>query len=338
MSATAHLTENGDGTVLSISDLTVRFAGAPANVVDGVSFSVKRGKTLAIVGESGCGKSVTSMGLMGLLPTTAKVGASDSLLIDEALLGMSEERLLDVRGNRMAMIFQEPMTSLNPVFTIGEQIAESVMRHQGLSDKAARQRALDMLEKVRVPDARQRLDAYPHELSGGMRQRAMIAMALANDPALIIADEPTTALDVTIQAQILSLIANLQTETGTAMILITHDLGVVAEVADEVMVMYAGRVVESGPVKTLFDDPQHPYTIGLMGSMPSIGPREGRLATINGRVPTPAEMPGGCRFAGRCPFVIQQCRDERPPLLELSPGHFAACIRAPLEQHVGVSA
>ncbi|WP_439870312.1 ABC transporter ATP-binding protein [Pseudomonas syringae] len=338
MSATAHLTENGDGTVLSISDLTVRFAGAPANVVDGVSFSVKRGKTLAIVGESGCGKSVTSMGLMGLLPTTAKVGASDSLLIDEALLGMSEERLLDVRGNRMAMIFQEPMTSLNPVFTIGEQIAESVMRHQGLSDKAARQRALDMLEKVRVPDARQRLDAYPHELSGGMRQRAMIAMALANDPALIIADEPTTALDVTIQAQILSLIANLQTETGTAMILITHDLGVVAEVADEVMVMYAGRVVESGSVKTLFDDPQHPYTIGLMGSMPSIGPREGRLATINGRVPTPAEMPGGCRFAGRCPFVIQQCRDERPPLLELSPGHFAACIRAPLEQHVGVSA
>ncbi|MCH5551630.1 ABC transporter ATP-binding protein [Pseudomonas syringae pv. syringae] len=338
MSATAHLTENGDGTVLSISDLTVRFAGAPANVVDGVSFSVKRGKTLAIVGESGCGKSVTSMGLMGLLPTTAKVGASDSLLIDEALLGMSEERLLDVRGNRMAMIFQEPMTSLNPVFTIGEQIAESVMRHQGLSDKAARQRALDMLEKVRVPDARQRLDAYPHELSGGMRQRAMIAMALANDPALIIADEPTTALDVTIQAQILSLIANLQTETGTAMILITHDLGVVAEVADEVMVMYAGRVVESGPVKTLFDDPQHPYTIGLMGSMPSIGPRESRLATINGRVPTPAEMPSGCRFAGRCPFVIQQCRDERPPLLELSPGHFAACIRAPLEQHVGVSA
>lgn len=335
MSTTASTT---DHAVLSVSDLTVRFAGAPANVVDGVSFSVKRGKTLAIVGESGCGKSVTSMGLMGLLPATAKVGARDSLLIDEALLGMSEERLLDVRGNRMAMIFQEPMTSLNPVFTIGEQIAESVIRHQGLSDKDARQRALEMLEKVRVPDARQRLDAYPHELSGGMRQRAMIAMALANDPALIIADEPTTALDVTIQAQILSLIANLQTETGTAMILITHDLGVVAEVADDVMVMYAGRVVESGPVKTLFDDPQHPYTIGLMGSMPSIGPREGRLATINGRVPTPAEMPSGCRFAGRCPFVIQQCRDERPPLLELSPGHFAACIRAPLEQHVGVSA
>lgn len=334
MSTTTQATD----TVLSVSNLTVCFAGAPANVVDGVSFSVQRGKTLAIVGESGCGKSVTSMALMGLLPDTAKIAARMSALLDEALLGMPDERLLDVRGNRMAMIFQEPMTSLNPVFTIGEQIAESVIRHQGLSARDARQRALQMLEKVRVPDAAQRLDAYPHELSGGMRQRAMIAMALANDPALIIADEPTTALDVTIQAQILSLIANLQAETGTAMILITHDLGVVAEVADDVMVMYAGRVVESGPVKTLFDDPQHPYTIGLMGSMPSIGPREGRLATINGRVPTPAQMPTGCRFAGRCPFVIQACREARPPLLELSPGHFAACIRAPLEQHMGVSA
>ncbi|MFL7962181.1 ABC transporter ATP-binding protein [Pseudomonas kielensis] len=334
MSTTTQATD----TVLSVSNLTVCFADAPANVVDGVSFSVQRGKTLAIVGESGCGKSVTSMALMGLLPDTAKIAARTSALLDEALLGMPDERLLDVRGNRMAMIFQEPMTSLNPVFTIGEQIAESVIRHQGLSAKDARRRALQMLEKVRVPDAAQRLDAYPHELSGGMRQRAMIAMALANDPALIIADEPTTALDVTIQAQILSLIANLQAETGTAMILITHDLGVVAEVADDVMVMYAGRVVESGPVKTLFDDPQHPYTIGLMGSMPSIGPREGRLATINGRVPTPAQMPTGCRFAGRCPFVIQACREARPPLLELSPGHFAACIRAPLEQHMGVSA
>ncbi len=334
MSTTTQATD----TVLSVSNLTVCFAGAPANVVDGVSFSVQRGKTLAIVGESGCGKSVTSMALMGLLPDTAKIAARMSALLDEALLGMPDERLLDVRGNRMAMIFQEPMTSLNPVFTIGEQIAESVIRHQGLSARDARQRALQMLEKVRVPDAAQRLDAYPHELSGGMRQRAMIAMALANDPALIIADEPTTALDVTIQAQILSLIANLQAETGTAMILITHDLGVVAEVADDVMVMYAGRVVESGPVKTLFDDPQHPYTIGLMGSMPSIGPREGRLATINGRVPTPAQMPTGCRFAGRCPFAIQACREARPPLLELSPGHFAACIRAPLEQHMGVSA
>jgi peptide/nickel transport system ATP-binding protein len=329
---------NPQAPVLSVDNLSVRFKGAPANVVDGVSFAVMPGKTLAIVGESGCGKSVTSMALMGLLPDTATVGANASSLLAEPLLGMPAERLLNVRGNRMAMIFQEPMTSLNPVFTLGDQIGESVMRHQGLSRKEARQRALQMLEKVRVPDALQRLDAYPHELSGGMRQRAMIAMALANDPALIIADEPTTALDVTIQAQILALVANLQAETGTSMILITHDLGVVAEVADEVLVMYAGQVVESGSVKTLFDDPQHPYTIGLMGSMPSIGPREGRLATINGRVPTPVEMPSGCRFAGRCPFVIGACRQARPPLVEVSPGHFAACIRVPLEQHVGVIA
>jgi len=329
---------NPQAPVLSIDNLSVRFKGTPANVVDGVSFAVQPGKTLAIVGESGCGKSVTSMALMGLLPNTATVSASASNLLGEALLGMPAERLLNVRGNRMAMIFQEPMTSLNPVFTLGDQIGESVMRHQGLSRKEARRHALRMLEKVRVPDAAQRLDAYPHELSGGMRQRAMIAMALANNPALIIADEPTTALDVTIQAQILALVASLQAETGTSMILITHDLGVVAEVADEVMVMYAGQVVESGSVKTLFDDPQHPYTIGLMGSMPSIGPREGRLATINGRVPTPAQMPSGCRFAGRCPFVIGACRQARPPLVEVSPGHFAACIRVPLEQHVGVSA
>jgi peptide/nickel transport system ATP-binding protein len=324
--------------VLSVSDLTIRFKGAPANVVDGVSFSVQPGQTLAIVGESGCGKSVTSMALMGLLPDTAEVTASASDLLGEPLLGMPADRLLNLRGNRMAMIFQEPMTSLNPVFTIGDQIAESVLRHQGLSQADARRRALQMLEKVRVPDAEQRLDAYPHELSGGMRQRAMIAMALANDPALVIADEPTTALDVTIQAQILALTGNLQAETGTSMILITHDLGVVAEVADEVIVMYAGQVVESGSVKALFDDPQHPYTIGLMGSMPSIGPREGRLATINGRVPTPAEMPSGCRFAGRCPFVIEACRQARPPLRVLGEGHRAACIRAPLEQHLGASA
>lgn len=324
--------------VLSIDNLSVRFKGAPANVVDGVSFAVQAGKTLAIVGESGCGKSVTSMALMGLLPDTATVQASSSSLLGEALLTLPDERLLDVRGNRMAMIFQEPMTSLNPVFTIGDQIAESVARHQGLSPKNARQRALQMLEKVRVPDAAQRLDAYPHELSGGMRQRAMIAMALANNPKLIIADEPTTALDVTIQAQILALVSTLQAETGTAMILITHDLGVVAEVADDVMVMYAGQVVESGSVNALFDDPQHPYTIGLMGSMPSIGPREGRLATINGRVPTPAEMPSGCRFAGRCPFVLAACRETRPPLLEVSSGHFAACLRVPLEQHLGETA
>jgi peptide/nickel transport system ATP-binding protein len=303
-----------------------------------VSFSVQPGHTVAIVGESGCGKSVTSMALMGLLPPNARVSAAASSLLGQPLVGAPDAQLLELRGNRLAMIFQEPMTSLNPVFTIGDQIAESVMRHQRLSAGQARLRALSMLEKVRVPDAAQRLDAWPHELSGGMRQRAMIAMALANDPALIIADEPTTALDVTIQAQILSLISQLQRETGTAMILITHDLGVVAEVADEVLVMYAGRVVESGTVGDLFDDPQHPYTIGLMGSMPSVGPRHGRLATIHGRVPAPAEMPEGCRFASRCPFAVAACREARPPLREITEGHRVACIRAPLEQHVGVSA
>ncbi|WP_286790434.1 MULTISPECIES: ABC transporter ATP-binding protein [unclassified Pseudomonas] len=325
-------------SVLSIRNLTVRFKGAAANVVDGLSFDIAPGRTLAIVGESGCGKSVTSMALMGLLPDSAQVHADTSTFLNEPLLVMTEQRRLDVRGNRLAMIFQEPMTSLNPAFTIGDQITESVVRHQSLSPQQARRRALEMLEKVRIPAAAQRLEAFPHELSGGMRQRAMIAMALANDPALIIADEPTTALDVTIQAQILSLIANLQAETGTAMMLITHDLGVVAEVADDVAVMYAGQVVESGPVTALFDDPQHPYTIGLMGSMPSMGPREDRLATIAGRVPTPAEMPSGCRFASRCPFVIQACRADRPPLREITPGHLAACIRTPLEQHLGVSA
>ncbi|MFV1939770.1 MULTISPECIES: ABC transporter ATP-binding protein [Pseudomonas] len=325
-------------SVLSIRNLTVRFKGAAANVVDGLSLDIAPGRTLAIVGESGCGKSVTSMALMGLLPDSAQVHADTSTFLGEPLLAMTEQRRLDVRGNRLAMIFQEPMTSLNPAFTIGDQITESVARHQNLSPQQARRRALEMLEKVRIPAAAQRLEAFPHELSGGMRQRAMIAMALANDPALIIADEPTTALDVTIQAQILSLIANLQAETGTAMMLITHDLGVVAEVADDVAVMYAGQVVESGPVTALFDDPQHPYTIGLMGSMPSMGPREDRLATIAGRVPTPAEMPSGCRFASRCPFVIQACRADRPPLREITPGHLAACIRTPLEQHLGVSA
>ncbi|TCQ92622.1 ABC transporter ATP-binding protein [Pseudomonas sp. JUb52] len=324
--------------VLVVDDLSVRFAGAPAAVVEGLNFTVRPGRTLALVGESGCGKSVTSMALMGLLPPTARIQARQASFMGEDLLTMPETRRRDLRGDRLAMVFQEPMTSLNPAFSVGEQLMETVLRHRGGSQATARQRALEMLEKVRVPAAAQRLAAYPHELSGGMRQRVMIAMALANDPALIIADEPTTALDVTIQAQILELIAGLQAETGSAMILITHDLGVVAEVADEMAVMYAGRVVESGPVAQLFDDPQHPYTIGLMGSMPSLGPRMGRLATIAGRVPTPAEMPAGCRFASRCPFVLDACRLAPPPLVELARGQQVACIRAPLEQHLETSA
>jgi peptide/nickel transport system ATP-binding protein len=332
--------DGGTGTeikadiVLAVESLSIRFDGLPVDIVDGISFRVGKGRTLAIVGESGCGKSLTSLALMGLLPPKARVTSGKVLFQDSDLLGETTRQLTDLRGNSLAMIFQEPMTSLNPAFTIGDQIAETVMRHRSVSRSAARARALEMLELVRIPAAKERLTNYPHQLSGGMRQRAMIAMALANDPQLLIADEPTTALDVTIQAQILALVARLQHETGTAMILITHDLGVVAEVADEVAVMYAGRIVESAPVAAIFEDPQHPYTIGLMGSMPALGRRGGRLATIPGTVPLPAEMPVGCRFSTRCPFVEDRCRVERPPLDVLAAGHRVACFKAPLESHV----
>jgi peptide/nickel transport system ATP-binding protein len=327
--------------LLSVQGLSVRFDGAPkgVNVVDDVSFSVRKGKTLCIVGESGCGKSVTSLALMGLLPTPpARIVAGSATFDGRDLLTLTERERADLRGDRMAMIFQEPMTSLNPAFTIGDQIAEGIVRHRKVSKAEAMERALDMLRKVRIPAPEKRLRAYPHEMSGGMRQRVMIAMALANDPELLIADEPTTALDVTIQAQILTLIQRLQEETGTAMILITHDLGVVAEVADEVAVMYAGHVVESGPVEAIFEDPQHPYTIGLMGSVPSLGRRQGRLATIRGTVPPAELMPKGCRFTPRCPFSDARCGNELPPLGEIRPGHLARCWYAPLEQKRGAVA
>jgi oligopeptide/dipeptide ABC transporter ATP-binding protein len=326
--------------LLKVQGLSVRFDGAPAgvNVVDDVSFSVSKGKTLCIVGESGCGKSVTSLALMGLLPTPpARIVAGSALFDGQDLLTLSERERADLRGDRMAMIFQEPMTSLNPAFTIGDQIAEGIVRHRKVSKAEAMQRALEMLRKVRIPAPEKRLRAYPHEMSGGMRQRVMIAMALANDPQLLIADEPTTALDVTIQAQILTLIRRLQEETGTAMILITHDLGVVAEVADEVAVMYAGHVVETGPVEAIFEDPQHPYTIGLMGSVPSLGHRQGRLATIRGTVPPAELMPKGCRFTPRCPFSDSRCANDLPPLGDIRPGHSARCWYAPLEQKRGAA-
>jgi peptide/nickel transport system ATP-binding protein len=326
--------------LLSVRGLSVRFDGAPRNinVVDDVSFSVGKGKTLCLVGESGCGKSVTSLALMGLLPTPpARIVAGSALFDGRDLLTMPERERADLRGDRMAMVFQEPMTSLNPAFTIGDQVAEGIVRHRNVSKAEAMERALGMLTKVRIPAPEKRLRAYPHEMSGGMRQRVMIAMALANDPQLLIADEPTTALDVTIQAQILNLIRRLQEETGTAMILITHDLGVVAEVADEVAVMYAGQVVESGPVEAIFEDPQHPYTIGLMGSVPSLGRRQGRLATIRGAVPPVELMPKGCRFTSRCPFSDSHCANDPPPLGEIRPGHRARCWYAPLEQHRGAA-
>ncbi|WP_185983440.1 ABC transporter ATP-binding protein [Aureimonas mangrovi] len=340
MTASAAPSDIAGAPLLSVENFSLSFsANAPANLVDGISFSVRRGKTLCIVGESGCGKSVTSLALMGLLPTPpARIESGRALFEGRDLFTMNERERSDLRGNEIAMIFQEPMTSLNPAFTVGHQISEGIRRHSKKSKAEARAEALSLLERVRIPAPEKRLDAFPHQLSGGMRQRVMIAMALANRPKLLIADEPTTALDVTIQAQILALVSRLQEETGTAMILITHDLGVVAEVADEVAVMYAGRIVEQGPVAQIFDSPQHPYTIGLLGSMPSLGRREASLATIEGSVPPLAEMAAGCRFVDRCPFGDGHCAAEVPPLRELGPGHHAACWHAPLEESFGAAA
>ncbi len=321
--------------VLEVEDLSIRFRGQSIDLIDNVSFRIERGKTLCLVGESGCGKSVTSLAVMGLLPKASATVTQGSVRFNgRNLLGLPDAEIEDLRGNRMAMIFQEPMTSLNPVFSVGHQVAEAVRRHKNCSKAEARDRALEMFRKVRMPAAEKRLDDYPHQMSGGMRQRVMIAMALANDPALLIADEPTTALDVTIQAQIMDLMRELQDETGAALLMITHDLGVVAEIADQVAVMYAGRIVESGPVARIFDEPQHPYTLGLMGSMPAIAGRQGRLMTIPGAVPAPDAMPAGCRFASRCPFVITGCHGTRPDLESADSGQSVACLRAPLDNLV----
>jgi peptide/nickel transport system ATP-binding protein len=303
--------------------------------VDGVSFSVEAGQTLAIVGESGCGKSMTALSIMGLVPNPPGRIAGGSIRFEgRELVGLPKRELLDLRGNGMAMIFQEPMTSLNPAFSIGDQIVEGLLRHRAISRAEAQARAIEVLRQVRIPAPEQRFHEYPHKLSGGMRQRAMIAMALACQPRLLIADEPTTALDVTIQAQIIELMRTLQAETGTAVILITHDLGVVAEVADEVAVMYAGKIVERAPAQALFEQPQHPYTVGLLGSIPRLDVQRERLASIEGQVPNPLRRPAGCKFADRCPFAIAKCRAEVPPLLEVGPSHRSACWRAPLDPDV----
>ncbi len=298
--------------ILEVTDLSIRMDGAPQPIVDGVSFALGAGETLCIVGESGCGKSLTALALMGLLTSPPlHLAGGRAALLGADLFTLPPALLRARRGDRIAMIFQEPMTSLNPALRIGEQIAEAVREHREVTAEAARARALEMLRRVRIPAPERRLDEFPHQLSGGMRQRAMIAMALANDPALLIADEPTTALDVTIQAQVLDLMRVLSAETGAALILITHDLGVVAEMADRVAVMYAGRVVESGSVAQIFDDPQHPYTLGLMSSLPSLGGRDERLVTIPGAVPSALDMPAGCRFAARCPFAGPDCAARR---------------------------
>ena len=321
--------------LLEVRNLRTHFAVDDGEfaAVDGVDFAVEAGRTLAIVGESGCGKSVTALSIMGLVQQPpGRIAAGSSIRFEgRELVGLATRELQDLRGNGMAMIFQEPMSSLNPAFTIGEQIVEGLLRHRPITRGQANARALAMLEKVRIPAPAERFHEYPHKLSGGMRQRAMIAMALACEPRLLIADEPTTALDVTIQAQILDLMHRLQQELRTAMILITHDLGVVAEVADDVVVMYAGRVVEQAPVHALFAQPQHPYTVGLLGSIPRLHGEHRRLASIAGQVPSPLRLPPGCRFAERCPFADAQCHAESPPLRELGAGHASACWKAPLD-------
>jgi peptide/nickel transport system ATP-binding protein len=324
--------------VLDLRDVTVTLPTdrGPLRPVDGVSFAVEPGRTLAVVGESGCGKSVTALSIMGLLPQGARIGGS--IRFDgRELTTLDAEDWRQKRGRDMAMIFQEPMTSLNPAFRAGEQVAEALRLHQGLSPRAALDRAIEMLDHVRIPDAARRAMQYPHQLSGGMRQRVMIAMALACRPRLLIADEPTTALDVTVQAQILALIDELKAATGTAVVLITHDLGVVADHADDVVVMYAGRVAEQASAPSLFARPEHPYTVGLLGAAPSLEGGAARLASIEGTVPDLRNPPPGCRFAPRCPFAVARCA-EQPPLAELAAGHRAACWRAPLDQLLGEAA
>lgn len=323
--------------LIEIEDLRVLFHGddgRTTHAVDRVDLSIAKGATLGLVGESGCGKSVTSLAIMGLLPK-ASADVTGSVRFDGIdLLNVPDQTLRDLRGNRLAMIFQEPMTSLNPSFTIGDQIIETIIRHRGISRRDARERAIELLQRVHIPSPRQRIDEYPHKLSGGMRQRVMIAMALACDPTLLIADEPTTALDVTLQAQILDLMREVKAASGAAILLITHDLGVVAEVCDEVAVMYAGEIVERAPVDALFAQPQHPYTVGLLGSLPRLDRRASHLASIEGMVPNMSAPPSGCRFAARCPFVSNECVEAPPPAILVQPKHWSRCIKAPLERLV----
>jgi peptide/nickel transport system ATP-binding protein len=318
--------------LLRVQDLKTHFhtRDGVVRAVDGVSFDVMPGETLAIVGESGCGKSVTAMSILRLLPMPpARIAGGRIEFEGRNLLELSEPEMRKVRGNAISMIFQEPMTSLNPVLTIGRQISEALVLHRGMTEKAALVRAAEMLRKVRIPEAERRLAQYPHELSGGMRQRVMIAMALACGPRLLIADEPTTALDVTIQAQILELMHELRDETGASVILITHDLGVVAEIAHRVVVMYAGRKVEEAPIGELFAAPRHPYTRGLLGSMPHLGDSVNetgkRLVEIPGMVPSLKDPAPGCLFAPRCTNATERCSRDAPPLELHAPGHWAAC-------------
>lgn len=320
-------------TLLEVNELSVRFRGESGGVqaVDGVSFALERGETLAIVGESGCGKSATAMSLLGLLPEAGQITGGEVWLDGVDLCQLPDKALRKIRGKDAAVIFQDPMTSLNPAFTVGRQVGEVLRRHQGMSRREARDRSRELLEIVGIPAPASRLDEFPHQLSGGMRQRVMIAMAVACDPKVLIADEPTTALDVTIQAGILDVLARLQDRLGTAIVLITHDLGVVADIADRVVVMYAGRKVEEASADQLFHNPQHPYTRGMLRAVPNpyIGTpnqRPSRLEEIPGIVPTISEPVDVCLFAPRCPRATAECRTHKPPLVADLSGHQAACF------------
>jgi oligopeptide/dipeptide ABC transporter ATP-binding protein len=320
--------------ILEIEDLQTHFftpAGA-IRAVDGVSYSLRSGETLGVVGESGCGKSVTALSILRLVANPPGRIVGGAIRFEGTnLLDLTETEMERIRGNDISMIFQEPMTSLNPLMTVGRQISEAIVLHQGLSQRDATDQATEMLRRVHIPEPERRVHAYPHQLSGGMRQRVMIAMALSCNPKVLIADEPTTALDVTIQAQILDLMRELQDTLGTAIILITHDMGVVAETADRVVVMYAGRKVEEASVDDLFERPGHPYTKGLLGSIPSLdvaarsNTNRARLTEIKGMVPSLANLPKGCSFAARCSFATDECRAAYPPLVQHEPGHFIAC-------------
>lgn len=313
--------------ILTVNNLQTSFRteDGEVTVLDGVSFQIKKGETLGVVGESGCGKSVTSLSIMGLLPRTARIKQGEILFNESNLVSLSAEQMRRIRGKEIAMIFQEPMTSLNPVYTIGSQIMELVLNHTSMSKKEAKQHAITMLKLVGIPRAEQIVDEYPHQLSGGMRQRVMIAMAMSCNPSLLIADEPTTALDVTIQAQILDLMRDLQQKRDMTIMLITHDLGVVAEMCDRVVVMYAGQVVEEAEVEVLFDRPKHPYTIGLLDSIPDMDEECEYLLSIGGTVPSPGQMPQGCRFAERCNKALDKCIHQAPPLFQLEDGSKSRC-------------
>ena len=318
----------GSPPLLRVHDLRTYFhvGGAVARAVDGVSFDIRQGETVGMVGESGCGKSVTALSLLRLIDPPGRIESGSRIEFEgRDLLTLNAEGIRQIRGNRIAMVFQEPMTALNPVFTIGDQVAEVARVHAGASRRAAWDRAVEMLNLVGIPDPRERAKSYPHQLSGGMRQRVLIAMALVMNPSLLIADEPTTALDVTIQAQILELLADLQQRLGLAVLLITHDLGVVAEVTSRVLVMYGGQIVERAPVRELFAHPRHPYTRGLLEAMPRLGRQRDRLTVIPGTVPPPTRWPSGCRFRDRCAWAWQRCAEEHPPEYVVTADHKARC-------------